>query len=133
MALQHPRIDSQEASHHPEGMSATITRDQALVDDAAAIARLLRSVPEPAVVSALLAKGGHFFHQVWNREINVDFWFSCNGKVVVCFAIGGLTVQQAASVRRWWHTISDGRADRLADQEAITDIVEAVTGQRFTP
>ena len=114
-------------------MSASIIRDQAGVDDAAGIARLLRSVPDPDAIRALIAKGGHFFHQVWNREINVDFWFSCNGKVLVSFAIGGLTVQQAASVRRWWHTISDGRADRSADQEGITDIVEAVTGQRFLP
>ena len=114
-------------------MGASIVRDQARVDDAAAIARLLRAVPEPAVVRSMVAKGGHFFHQVWNRDINVDFWFSCNGKTLVSFAIGGLTVQQAASVRRWWHTISDGKADRAADQEGITDIVEAVTGQRLTP
>jgi hypothetical protein len=112
-------------------MGATIVRDQAPVGDEAAIARLLRSVPEPAVIRSLMAKGEPFFQQVWNREINIDFWFSCNGKILVCFAIGGLSVQQAASVRRWWHTISDGRADRAADQEGITDIVEAVTGQKL--
>ena len=114
-------------------MGASIVRSQARVDDEEAVASLLQSVPEPAAVRALIEKGGHFFHQVWNREINIDFWFSCNGKVIICFAIGGLTVQQAASVRRWWYTISDGRADRAADQEGITDIVEAVTGQRFVP
>lgn len=103
------------------------------MEDAAGVARLLHSVPDPTVVRSLVAKGGHFFHQVWNRDINIDFWFSCNGRVLVCFAIGGLTVQQAASVRRWWHTISDGRADRVADQEGITDIVEAVTGQKLAP
>jgi hypothetical protein len=113
-------------------MGASIVRDQAGVGDEAAMARLLRSVPEPALIRSLIAKGGHFFHQAWSRENKVDFWFSCNGKILVCFAIGGLTVQQAASVRRWWHTISDGRADRAADQEGIIDIVEAVTGQKLT-
>jgi hypothetical protein len=114
-------------------MSASIIRDQARVDDEAGIARMLRSVPDPDAIRSLMAKGTPFFHQIWNREINVDFWFSCNGKVLVSFAIGGLTVQQAASARRWWHTISDGRADRSADQEGITDIVEAITGQKLTP
>jgi hypothetical protein len=114
-------------------MIASIVRDQAQLDDAVGVARLMRPVLDPTALRSLIAKGGQFFHQSWNRDTNVDFWFSCNGKVLVCFAIGGLTVQQAASVRRWWHTISDGRADRAADQEGITDIVEAVTGQRLVP
>jgi len=113
-------------------MIASVVRAQARIDDAAAIATLLKSVPDPQVIRSLIDSGGRFFHQVWNREINIDFWFSSNGTVLVCFAMGGLSVQQAASVRRWWHTISEGRADRVADQECLVDIVEAVTGQRLT-
>src|SRR5689334_8125878 len=114
-------------------MIANVVRALARIDDAAALNTLLKSVPDPQVIRSLIARGGRFFHQVWNREINIDFWFSCNGTMLVCFAMGGLTVQQAASVRRWWHTISEDRADRVADLECLIDIVEAVTGQKLTP
>lgn len=112
-------------------MGASVVREQVRVDDAPAVDKLLKPVPDPHVIRSLIERGGRFFHQVWNRQINIDFWFSSNGTTMVCFAIGGLTVQQAASVRRWWHTISEGRADRTADQECLVDIVEAVTGERL--
>ena len=98
------------------------------VDDEAALAQALVSIPYPDSVRGLLGK--EFFGRRWQQEECCDYWLASDGDTVVWLKIRGATATQVADIRFRFDVIVDQYPGTRPSKSLICDFVNAVTGAR---
>jgi hypothetical protein len=107
--------------------SATVQRLEARLDQPVALEELLEPLPESAELRPRL--NAVLFVRAWDAEARRDYWVRSDGNKVVCFALSGLTLQQAAAVRVRWD--AKHSAAQLSE-EALADVVAKLIGAPVT-
>lgn len=91
----------------PAAPNLKIYKAAALISDNAALDDLFAPVPNSAPVRAKLAERTHFRTWYYDKETRRDHWIATNGEVVVCVAIAGLGIEDAAKVRAAYEQVED--------------------------
>jgi hypothetical protein len=100
----------------------SVRRLTASLDDPARFGRLLRELPEPEELRPRLAAS--FYARAWDPATARDLWIVSDGARVDCYVLGGLKLQEAATVRVRW----DKRRDTTElSVESLADCVAKVT------
>jgi len=108
-------------------MTPSIVRNAVQLNDYAALATLLRMLPEGDLRSGLEAHQ-RFSGEAWNDATRNDHWVVSNGDDVVCFTVSGLTQDQAQNARVLWDAIQSEYPGIELDTEGLVYIVREVTG-----
>jgi hypothetical protein len=111
-------------------MTVSVSVLDASIEDETALHSLLEPLPEPESLRPGLRPGGVFFGHIWHREASCDYWIASDGKRVVRFAIGGLSLQKARELRSFWDSVRHENPDIALDVANLADMIEGVTGQR---
>jgi hypothetical protein len=101
--------------------------DSARLDDETALARLLRSIPHPPGVRALLRK--NFFGRRWQQEESCDYWLASDGVLAVCMKICGATAAQIFAIRLRFDELAATRAGLVLSKALLRELVQGVTGE----
>ncbi len=108
-------------------LEAAVHRADARLDDAAALDRLLKPLPEAEDLRARLS--GPFFARAWDADSQRDHWLASDGVQVTCYTMSGLTLPQAAAVRVRWDAMG-GR--RQLTEDVLADLIARQTGSAVT-
>lgn len=106
---------------------AAVHRAEARLDDAGALDRLLKPLPEAEDLRARLAEP--FFARAWDAGAQRDHWLASDGACVSCYTLSGLTLAQAAAVRVRWDAMR-GRVELT--EEVLADLIAKETGGAVT-
>jgi hypothetical protein len=93
----------------------------ARANDSAAMARLLKRVPESLQIGPLLHE--KFFRQVYDREAKRDHWLGGDGTTVVCVTIAGVTQEDAVKMR----LIFEQQTNRTLNARVAARVASVVT------
>jgi hypothetical protein len=107
--------------------SATVQRREARLDQPVALERLLGPLPEAAELRPRLSAA--LFVRAWDAGTQCDYWVQSDGTRVVCFALSGLTLQQAAAVRVRWDA---KHSTAHLSEDALADVVAKLIGAPVT-
>jgi hypothetical protein len=105
-----------------------VQTDHARLDDEAALARLLASIPHPSGVRALLTKS--FFGRRWQQAEACDYWLASDGVLAVCMKIYGATAAQIFAIRLRFDELAATRADFVLSKALLCEVILGVTGER---
>ncbi len=108
-------------------LEVAVHRADARLDDAAALDRLLKPLPEAEDLRARLS--GLFFARAWDADSQRDHWLASDGVQVTCYTMSGLTLPQAAAVRVRWDAMG-GRCQLTED--VLADLIARQTGSAVT-
>jgi len=100
---------------------------RASLNDEAAVASLLRSIPFPPEVRALLAKG--FFGRRWQQEELCDYWLASNQETAVCWRICGATAAEIHAIRLRFDEMAARNAEIEVSLDMLCLLVCTVTGE----
>ena len=107
---------------------ASVRRLSAAVDDPLKFGQLLRKLPESEALRPRLA--ATFYARAWDPAAECDLWIVSDGLRVDCYVLGGLKLQQAATVRVRWDAKRLEPADLTL--ESLGDIVAKVAAGSVT-
>jgi hypothetical protein len=105
----------------------SVQTDQARLDDDAALARLLASIPHSPGVRALLTK--NFFGRRWQQAQSCDYWLASDGVLAVCLKIRGATAAQVFAIRLRFDELAATRTDVVLSKALLCELVQGVTGE----
>jgi hypothetical protein len=79
-------------------MSTTISRATARLDDAAAMARFLSTIPNSEALAKVLRSGEAVSSRAYDDETWTARFVASDGQVVTCFAVTDITIDQAEMI-----------------------------------
>src|SRR5262245_26177713 len=100
---------------------------RAPLNDDAALAKLLQTVPFPPEVRALLAKG--FFGRRWQQEELCDYWLASDQQTAVCWRICGATAAEVHAIRLRFDEIAARNVEIEVSLEMLCLLICAITGE----
>jgi hypothetical protein len=100
---------------------------RASLADEPALTSLLRSIPFPPEVRALLAKG--FFGRRWQQEEMCDYWFASDQQTAICWRICGATAAEIHAIRLRFDEIAARNAEIEVSLDMLCLLVCTVTGE----
>lgn len=100
-----------------------VLRSDALVDDAGALATLLKALPDSDGLGLQLLS--RFFARAWDKSGSRDYWIASDGTLATCYTICGLNLKQAAAVRVRWDAIEGQVA---LGERVLAGLVSSETG-----
>jgi hypothetical protein len=108
-------------------MSTTISCATARLDDAAAMARFLSTIPNSEALAKVLRNGGAVSSRAYDDETWTARFVASDGQVVTCFAVTDITIDQAEMIAA--ACIAIPALDEIGFREAVAQSL----GPTFDP
>ncbi len=97
---------------------------QVQLNDDAALAKLLASVPLPGLVGTLLHKP--FFGRKWDSPLHSDHWLASDGATVVSLRISGASAATVARTRLRFDDVRLASPGLLPSRRILHDLLEEI-------
>jgi len=108
-------------------MSTRIITTTARLDDGAEMARFLAPIPNGDRLAGVLADRNPISTRAYQDEAQTAHFVESDGKVVMCFTVTEITIDQAEMVEAAWEAIS------APDEKAFLQTVENTLGNLLPP